>query len=167
MESESSFHGKPCMKCQIWWIAGCDSCWFDNTVSGAVAQIQKTTFKVIFLNLPFLANFYKLTGLSGTTTTTTNFDKLTNLQLIFCYSLQLIFCQYCRIIFSDIFWKNIFTWYFCNLFFAIPCNLFLANLLILHTPCKAQLNLQNLEANLQILLILLLKNYSTYDYARI
>ena len=27
------------------------------------------------------------------------FDKLTNLELIFCYSLQLIFCQYCRLIF--------------------------------------------------------------------
>ena len=129
------------------------------------------------------------------------FDKLTNLQLIFCYSLQLIFCQYCRLIFSDIFWKNIFTWYFCNLFFCYSLQLilgqsfriiFLANhvnlffwyflqqffpliflqvffcyslqfifvnivylfFYIFCTPCKAQLNLQNLEANLQILLIL-------------
>ena len=118
------------------------------------------------------------------------FDKLTNLQLIFCYSLQLIFCQYCRLIFSDIFWKNIFTWYFCNLFFCYSLQLilgqsfriiFLANhvnlffwyflqqffpliflqicfailcRIIFSTPCKAQLNLQNLEANLQILLIL-------------
>ena len=53
------------------------------------------------------------------------FDKLTNLQLIFCYSLQLIFCQYCRLIFSDIFWKNIFTWYFCNLFFCYSLQLIL------------------------------------------
>ena len=35
---------------------------------------------ISFLNLPFLANFYKLTGMSQTTTTT--FDKLANLQLI-------------------------------------------------------------------------------------
>ena len=32
-----------------------------------------------FLNVPFLANFYKHTGISGTT----NFDKLAKLQLIF------------------------------------------------------------------------------------
>ena len=52
-----------------------------------------------FLNLPFLANFYKLTGMSQTTTMI--FDKLTNLQLIFCYSLQLIFCLCCRLIFGS------------------------------------------------------------------
>ena len=34
---------------------------------------------LIFLNLPFLANFYKITGMSGTITT---FDKLTNLPLV-------------------------------------------------------------------------------------
>ena len=150
------------------------------------------------------------------------FDKLTNLQLIFCYSLQLIFCQYCRLIFyfnfqkkkkiSKIFKKKKFSKIFKKkkkifknfqkkkiskifkkkkifknfqkkknfknfqkkknskifkkkkfqkfskkkknfkiFFFYIPCKI----RIIPSTPCKAQLNLQNLEANLQILLILL------------
>ena len=72
---------------------------------GCQKKKSTTSTTSVFLNLPFLANFYKLTGMSLTTTTTTTmvFDKLTNLQLIFCYSLQLIFCQYCRLIFSDIF----------------------------------------------------------------
>ena len=121
-------------------------------------------WNALFLNLPFLANFYKITGMSGTYYHyyfTTNFDKLTNLQLIFCYSLQLIFCQYCRLIFSDIFWKNIFTWYICNFFFAIPCKI----RIIPSTPCKAQLNLQNLEANLQILLFLFWAN-SFFNYVQ-
>ena len=150
---------------------------------GCQKKKSTTSTTSVFLNLPFLANFYKLTGMSRTTTTTTTmvFDKLTNLQLIFCYSLKLFFCQYCRLIFSDIFWKNIFTWYFCNLFFCYSLQLILGQsfriiffgksckLIFLiffatifspdifanfSTPCKAQLNLQNLEANLQILLIL-------------
>ena len=98
----------------------------------------------LFLNLPFLANFYKLTGMSGT-----------------YYEFCLFFAILCNLFFQY-FLQQFFSLIFLQFFFAILCNLFLS---ILYTYffyifcnyffCKAQLNLQNLEANLHILLILL------------
>ena len=93
---------------------------------------------------------------------------LTNLpicNLFFCYSLQLIFCQPCRLIFLIFFYKylfgksGIFIFFgnFVNFLFANFVNLYSRNiifLLFLESPCQSRLNLQNLEANFQILLIL-------------
>ena len=98
-----------------------------------------------FLNLPFLANFYKLTGMSGTY----YYQVLTNLpicNLFFCYPLQLIFFQCCKTYFSDIFWKYFFhdnlqlifllffATYFCQscrIIFPILFTFFLANQTVL------------------------------------
>ena len=63
-----------------------------------------------FLNLPFLANFYNLTGMSQTTTT---FDKLAYLQLIFLHFFATyFFCQYCRLIFLIFFFPILQTYCF-------------------------------------------------------
>ena len=77
-------------------------------------------FFLILLNLPFLANFYKPTRMSGTTT----FDKLANLQLIvlifFGNIFSLIFLQHIFLI--------VFGSIFATLLFVILCNLLFANL---------------------------------------
>ena len=125
------------------------------------------------LNLPFLANFYKLTGMSGTYYYYYYYEVLTNLpicNLFFAILCNLFFVNIVDLFFTSIFKnfqkhfkfffqkKNIskkfskkyFYLIYLQLFFAIPCKI----RIIPSTPCKAQLNLQNLEANLQILLIL-------------
>ena len=66
--------------------------------------------------MPFLANFYKHTGMSGTT----NFDKL-----VLYYSLQLIFFDNIVDLFFWYFWQIFSPWYFYNLFFCYSLQLIL------------------------------------------
>ena len=58
---------------------------------------------------------------------------------------DLFFCQFCKLIFCQL----------CELIFLGKQYYFFHSLKIFKNPCKLRFNLQNLEANLQILLILL------------
>ena len=81
------------------------------------------TLTIIFLNLPFLANFYKLTGMSQTYHYHHLLTNLLICNLFFCYSLQLIFLSILLTYFFWYFWQIFFPRYFCNLFFCYSLQL--------------------------------------------
>ena len=84
---------------------------------------------ILFLILPFLANFYKLTGMSGTYD---YYEVLTNLpicNLFFAILCNLFFVNIVDLLFLIFFGKIFLPDIFATYFFAIACNLFLANLL--------------------------------------
>ena len=80
------------------------------------------------LNLPFLANLYKLTGMSGPYHHYDFWQTCLFATYFFAILGNLFFCQYCKLIFSDIFWKYFFPDIFATYFLLFFATYFFANL---------------------------------------